>query len=511
MSAVTLAAPAKWDTREYRRMVSATYRDGKLVVLFEDGTWVDLKADRVMPPEARGAQWQHLSVSPYEITVPTDDGEVEIPWSTVRAITDKEYSAHLADAAEEEARQIGLRIRELRESRNLPSKELAERAGITPQSLSRIELGRHDVVFTTLQRILAAMGCSLKDLAGPPREPASVKPVLKKLAAVGIDREFAWSRLLPGKLRSQIGGEDDPEVARRLSEQLAASAGRVFGWSRTALFGDAALQLPSAWAQASRFKVQGRTNELRATAYTVYAHYLALLVLNATPVAEQQPVPSDPDVLREAVIARYGSLTFPHLLRYTWDLGVPVLPLRDPGAFHGACWRSEGRNVIVLKQVTDALARWLFDLGHELKHVASDLSDLRPSVIEGEEISPFVEGEDEWEASEFASRLILYGRAEELAKEAVRVAQGSVERLKSVVQRVAAAEHVPVDALANYIAFRLSMQGQNWWGAANNLQVNDPSPWQTARDCLLERVDLERLTRPDRELLLRALTDDEEV
>lgn len=509
MSAATLVAPAKWDTKEYRRMVSASYRDGKLIVLFEDGTWVDLKADRLIPPETRGAQWERLSVSPYEITLPTEDGEVEIPWSTVRAVTDKEYSAHLADAAEEEARQIGLRIRELRESRNLTSKDLAERAGITPQSLSRIELGRHDVVFTTLQRILAAMGCSLKDLAGPPQEPTSVKPVLKKLAAVGIDPEFVWSRLLPGRLRKP-GGEDDPEVSRRLSEQLAASTSRVFGWSKASLFGDAALQLPSAFAQEARFKVQGRTNELRATAYTVYAHYLALLVLNATPVAEQQAVPSDPDALRKAVIARYGSLTFPNLLRYTWDLGIPVLPLRDPGAFHGACWRSEGRNVIVLKQVTEALARWLFDLGHELKHVASDLSDFRPSVIESEEISPFIEGDDEWEASEYASRLILYGRAEELAKEAIRVAQGSVERLKGAVQRVAAAEHVPVDALANYIAFRLSMQGQNWWGAANNLQINEPSPWEIARDCLLERVDLERLTRPDRELLLRALLDEED-
>jgi hypothetical protein len=39
------------------------------------------------------------------------------------------------------------------------------RAGIHPQSLSRIEHGQHDVVFTTLRRVLAAMGCSLRDLA----------------------------------------------------------------------------------------------------------------------------------------------------------------------------------------------------------------------------------------------------------------------------------------------------------------------------------------------------------
>ncbi|MGH2388657.1 MAG: helix-turn-helix domain-containing protein, partial [Chloroflexota bacterium] len=46
----------------------------------------------------------------------------------------------------------------------LTGKELADRAGITPQSLSRIEHGRHDIVFTTLKRLLAPMGYGLADL-----------------------------------------------------------------------------------------------------------------------------------------------------------------------------------------------------------------------------------------------------------------------------------------------------------------------------------------------------------
>lgn len=108
------------------------------------------------------------------------DGRIEIPWSSLRALTDREYSAHLVTAAEEQARQVGRRTRELRESRNLSGKELAERAGIAPQSLSRIEHGHHDVVFTTLQRILAAMGASLKDLVVASQRPASVPSVLKR-------------------------------------------------------------------------------------------------------------------------------------------------------------------------------------------------------------------------------------------------------------------------------------------------------------------------------------------
>lgn len=59
----------------------------------------------------------------------------------------------------------GTRIRTLRQRRGLMSKDLAERAGITPQSLSRIENGKHDVVFKTLQKLLSAMGYELKDLS----------------------------------------------------------------------------------------------------------------------------------------------------------------------------------------------------------------------------------------------------------------------------------------------------------------------------------------------------------
>jgi len=75
------------------------------------------------------------------------------------------------------------------------------------------------------------------------------------------------------------------------------------------------------------------------------------------------------------------------------------------------------------------------------------------------------------------------------------------------VRRVAEREHVPVDTLANYLAFRLSKQGVNWWGAANQLQVTEPRPWQIARDALLEHVDLDRLQDGDRALLLAALSD----
>lgn len=510
-----MSATTRWDVREYQRIASVSRHGDELVVQFEDGSRVNVDAQRILPADTRLAQWDAMTFNPYEIVVPTLGGEVEVPWSIIRVLTDKEYSAYLAGAAEEEARQIGLRIKELRTNRNLSSKELAERASITPQSLSRIEHGRHDVVFTTLQRLLAAMGYTLKDLAVAPRRPASVTALLRRLASVGIDRDLVLFRLLPEWARNQATGHTGVDDEETVIEQIARGVSRVFNWSVPAILGNEPLQFDPALIPTTRFKVRGRVNELRATAYTFYAHFLALTVLEAMPRLEPRPVPADPDELRQEVIAKYGSLDFEHLLRFAWDCGIPVIPLRDPGMFHGACWRVSGRSIVVLKQMTDSQARWLYDLLHELKHVASHLSDERPAVIESAEISPILDqykvSDEEWEASEFASEVVLFGRAEELAKECVVMAQGSVEQLKRAVQRVAAVEHVPADALANYLAFRL-MSGNkiNWWGAANNLQVTDPPPWQTARDLLLERVELERLNIQDRDLLLRALSEPEE-
>jgi len=145
-------------------MCAAVERHGRLNVSFDDGTQADVEASRLLPADACAVDWSGLIVTPYELTAPASTGPIVIPWSRIRTLTDPQYAAHLAEIAAAGARRIGLRIRELHERRGLSGKQLAERAGITPQSLSRIEHGRHDAVFTTLRRILAAMDCSLRDL-----------------------------------------------------------------------------------------------------------------------------------------------------------------------------------------------------------------------------------------------------------------------------------------------------------------------------------------------------------
>jgi hypothetical protein len=162
----------------------------------------------------------------------------------------------------------------------------------------------------------------------------------------------------------------------------------------------------------------------------------------------------------------------------------------------------------VLKQRTRSAARWLIDLLHELRHAGQEPEKAGLAVIEASETAQeHWQSPDQQMATIFAGDIVLADRAEELAELCVRAASRSVERVKAVVPRLATRENVPIDALANYMAFRLSLQEINWWGAATNLQGVDLDPWRIARDLLLEEADFQRLNDVDCNLLSQALSD----
>lgn len=167
----------KWDNPRFQRIAAVKVESPNIFVHFEDGAVAEIESNKILPSDIHHPQWEGLRFNPHELIVPAENGNFEISWSTIRVLSDAEYSAHIAKAAEEQARKIGQRLKELRTKRGMKSKELAERAGITPQSLSRIENGKHDVVFKTLQKILGAMGYALKDLA---TEPATTKPMKER-------------------------------------------------------------------------------------------------------------------------------------------------------------------------------------------------------------------------------------------------------------------------------------------------------------------------------------------
>lgn len=390
----------------------------------------------------------------------------------------------------------------------LSQKDLADRLNLKEQQIQRYEATNfQSASLGRLQQVVKALGVHVRKDMFLPANVTSPDALFERLSAAGVDKDFLVTRLFPAALTERLTSSPTNEQEFVVRE-AAATIGRVFQWSSEELLGAQALRLHSEAAGIARFKLPVRTNERRLAAYVIYAHYLSLLVLQATPDLSPKRVPVDAAECRSAILSTLGQITFPNVLRFVWDLGIPVLPLNDPGRFHGASWRVNGRNIIVLKQRHSSWATWLHDLLHELFHAGQEPKQSERSVIEEDEMSPERrESEEEQAATMFAADVMLDGRAEELAEQCVQAAGGRVERLKSAVPQVAQDAEVEVGALANYMAFRLSLQDIDWWGTAVNLQKEDPKSGEIAKAYLIERMSFDRLTDIDRHFVVQALYD----
>jgi transcriptional regulator with XRE-family HTH domain len=390
----------------------------------------------------------------------------------------------------------------------LSQKALADRLGLKEQQIQRYEAERYaSASYQRLREIANALGVRIKNDILLPVAPNSFGGLISKLRQVGLDREFLLSRLLPSADAARASGEVASEGDDyALTAKAGAVLERVFGWTHDNVFGAQALVAPRFAAAEARFKMPANRAQASSNLYAAYANYLAVVALKGARSLPRAEIPTDPTVMYRRIQEAYETVDLKSALLTAWDMGIVVLPLRDRGTFHGACWRYEGRNVVVLKQTSKHEARWLFDLLHELFHAGQRPEADTLEVIEADETSAERRNSDEEiAASQFAGEVVLNGKAETLAQACVQAARNSVERLKSVVPTVAANNGVSVGALANYLAFRLSWQGVSWWGTAANLQADDSDPWRIARDIFVERFPYDIDNELDRQLLDRAL------
>lgn len=391
----------------------------------------------------------------------------------------------------------------------MTQKDLAELLGIKEQMIQRYEASDYaSASFTRMKDVAHALNLSIREEILLPSAGASIPRLFQRLQEAGIDQGLVAKRILPLSLLAEI---EAPAEARGgtnadLAVRAASSVGQVFGFTSSDIFGPGPLELQREAAATARLKVAVTANEPRLVAYAIYANYLARLVLQATAGSELRPIPTNAAECRQAILHAYGEVRFDTVLRLVWDLGIPVLPLSDPGAFHGALWRMRGRNVIVLKQRTSSSSRWLVDLLHELGHAGQSPEVPEFGVIdETETIRGWKASSIEEEAVWFAIDVALGGQAEDLAHECARRSGGDAKRLKTVVAAVARRADVDVGVLADYMAFRLDLDGSDsWWGTATNLQPQGDDPLGEARSVLWERVDLDSLSRFDQDLLARA-------
>jgi transcriptional regulator with XRE-family HTH domain len=384
----------------------------------------------------------------------------------------------------------------------LTQKELANVLGLKEQQIQRYEATSYSAAsLDRIKDVVTALGLTLSRGVFIPSSQLSFSTFLARSKELGLRDTFIEKRILP-KHKDNLGDAASHAVVL----QGAARLERIFNVPTYLLFSDATLDYRSSALAGTRFKLPQNADRKWSDAYAVYAHYVALLVLQCTEHLTRRLVPAEPKDIYDAISKSYGDLTLRNCIEYVWDLGIPVLPLGDAGGFHGACWRVSGRNVIVLKQVTASTGRWIIDLFHELKHASEHPEDQNFSIVENLNFEEAQElAEDEVAATDFAVNVALAGEADEIAEECAQEAKGRLQALKSIVPRVAKRRNVRVDVLANYLAHRLSEEGQNWWGAAHNLQEEGIDPWKEVRDILVSRLDTSRLNSIDADLLHLAI------
>ena len=388
----------------------------------------------------------------------------------------------------------------------LTQKDLAERLGLKEQQIQKYESTEYaSASLSRIKEVAQALGVKLTDDSVVHPSGMSLASLINRLRGAGLDRDLIMKRIVPASLleRSRV---EEAEGSGKLVYQVAHHVGRIFGWAPSDILSQSGVQLDMRLAPA-KLKVAVNANEKRVNAYLIYAHYLVLTLVQAMKTQEQTAVPEDPYETRRTVIDRYGSLTLANVLNYLWDLGILVLPLNDPGAFHGAYFRENYRHMIVLKQKTPSSSRWMFDALHETCHTLQEPERANLVIVEHDDMSRERASSAEIIAGQYAGAVLLGKNPQRLAERCIKEANRDLRLLKTAVKEVASMENVPADSLANYIAFRLSTEGENWWGAARNLQNVGPNPFSIAKDVLLERIDLSRLADPDLQLVQRALVE----
>ena len=237
----------------------------------------------------------------------------------------------------------------------------------------------------------------------------------------------------------------------------------------------------------ARYKTPKGTRDELVYLYTSYAEFISKEITKVLDIPPKE-LTTNPLEFRKNVIDKYGEVNLESCISYLWDLGIPILPFEMSGGFHGACWRFNGRNVIVLKQQSKFQSRWLFDLLHEYWHATQEPDKLERKIVDLGEVLVKTDDQEELDANKFAEEVIFGGKSEELFDECFTSSRGRIQFLKSVVQRIALENSVDVGSLANYTAYRLSNMGENWWGTAHNLQTKE-NPYSKAYEILISRID----------------------
>jgi transcriptional regulator with XRE-family HTH domain len=479
---MTSQSTRPWDEAGYGDIVSAGSDGTNLEITFANGESLNLPLAKLglagpitqvdVDTEEPGRVVIHLLGEPPR----------EVGWVTLRSAGDPSFGQEMRRRDAEESRRIGRRLKALREDRGLSQKVVAEMMGMSSPQLSKIESGTFDLRVSTLQSLLRAMDASFGDISGVDVPEVSQKVIRQNARKGGIAPEIL----------DRIFGFVD---RRRVPAALEG----LFEWNRQALNSPPPLRRLSTAPIA--FKGADAENAPRSPVLTM-AIRVSELSCSAFAGAEYLSPHVDADSVRRSLSASDEGLTLESLTNWILGIGIPVIPLYGRGIFSAATWQIGRRPCIVIKESRDLSVFWLFDIAHELGHLAlGHLSD--GWIVDVDEPKPIDNSDkQEQEANDFALDLLLPDH-EDLLKSVRAEARGNYLRFKGAVETVASGAHVNPGLLGMVAAYELSDIGEakDRWGSATNLARSDGSGRPIVARTLWKDLDLDQLSSLDAALL----------
>ncbi len=374
--------------------------------------------------------------------------------------------------------------------RGLNQSQLAELIGVRPQQIQRWENDEYsNVGFEALKAIAGALNLRIKpQVVLLSEQPVAPSQLRKALAKAGLPKAIFDRHLLP---RSKGTGMTS-------LDELSARLEKLFGFGA-----HSALSLQSFQQSAMQFKLPANAVQARTRAYAAYLNGLCKIVSKCVPqVSFELPgsIAEMHDFLFEEGISLKSAV------ERCWLLNIAVIPTDDSIGFNGACWRQNGKAVIVLRNSGSEESRAIFDLLHELFHfLAAGKGDL--ALLEDEETSKErLNSDEERRADRYAAEVVTRGQLGGLLGRIVKDAGGYTPQLKVAVQDAAKSTSIPVGIIANLLAKQISeTQGNpSWWATARTLQPKG-EPWKVMRNTFVEHADLSNLDRVEREFLMQIL------
>ena len=474
-----------WSEDGYADVVGAARSGSDIEVAFANGDVVQLPAARFGVTgdfEVETDPEEGLSV---RISTPSGQHSL-LPWTQIRSAADPAFAQELRRRETEEARRIGLRLRALREDKNLNQRDVAKLVGMSAPQLSKIESGSLDLRVSTVQSLLRAMGASLAEIAGNAPE-VSQKTVIKSAEKAGVPREVVTG-LLSASPRSSVARVIERAFGWRIDRLIAGNLGRQ--------------ALPAGVA----FKATRSGKDPRDSPLVMLGQTIAEIVRNAATVSPFQDLPTDGRTVNLEARDESGQVTLPSLATWAWNRGLPVVPLAGRGDFSAAVWSGAPPPVVVLKESREPAVYWLFDLAHECAHLALGHVGL-DGLVDVDAPAPRVDSSDAIEkaANEFALEILLPGH-QQLLQDVRREARGSHLKFKGAVATVAGSANVSAGLLGMVAAYALTEVGQekDRWGSATNLARPDGTGREQVQQVARAFLSPERLDEVD-VLLVREL------